>query len=287
MNVKANVKVRGSRYLWPLILVVFLLSIGCGGGTYSTSRPPSPQPQPPPGPSATPPMQGPWEILFNSDAAPSEYTVLEANLSQSGTHISVDASNALILKGEGTAPWVLVLRISGLGGQCRGSGADQVVLDGTLSNAQAVTQSMTFAVTENGALGSAVMTASVSTDGSGTLTGTYTLPAACGFPEEHGTVVGFKDSSKFSGASSYSGSVQANAITVHFASGSSGYGLSATGTYNGGSFALNGSSTGLSFNLTGTISAQAVTWFGLYDSTYNTFRIYDSDANLLGSLNGS
>ena len=47
---------------------------------------------------------------------------------------------------------------------------------------------------------------------------------------------------------------------------------------------LTGSTVGMSFNVTGTVSGQAITWFGLFDSTYNTFRIYDSDAKLLGTL---
>ena len=91
---------------------------------------------------------------------------------------------------------------------------------------------------------------------------------------------------KFSGADTYYGTFQGNAITVHFTSGT-GFGLSATGTYNGTPFTLTGSTTGLSLTLTGKISSQEVTWFGLYDSTYNTFRIYDSEAELLGTLGGN
>ena len=76
-------------------------------------------------------------------------------------------------------------------------------------------------------------------------------------------------------------------MVVHFGSDSAGYGLSATGTDDGASFVPNGSTVGMSFNVTGTISGHAVTWFGLYDSTYNTFRICDLDAKLLGTLENS
>jgi hypothetical protein len=230
-------------------------------------------------------MQGAWEVLFHSDFAPDEYTVLEANLTQSGTQLSVDPTNGLVFQAQGTAPWVMLLQVSQLGGKCGVGSADQVTFDGTLTNQQPGAQSLSFTLTENGPAGSAVMTATATTDGQGTLNGTYTLPPACGFPAEQGTFQGFKDTTRFS-SSSYGGSVQGNATVVNFASASSGYGLAASGMYNGTPFALNGSTTGLSFNLTGTISGQAVTWFGLYDSLYNTFRIYDSSANPLGGLGG-
>jgi len=224
-------------------------------------------------------MQGPWEILFHPDSAPDQYTILEANLTQSGTQLSVDPTNGLLFQAQGTVPWVLYLQVSQLGGKCGVGSADQVTFDGTLAN-----QRVSFTLTENGPSGSAVMTATATTDGTSTLDGTYTLPAACGFPAEQGTFQGFKDSTKFSGASSYSGTIQGNATAVTFTSASSGYGLTATGTYNGAPFTLNGSTTGLSLTLTGSVSGQTVTWFGLYDSLYNTFRIYDSSANQLGGL---
>lgn len=281
---KADARVRGSSYARLLVLSFSVISVGCGGGNYSSPSQPSTQP---PGPSAVSSMQGPWEILFHSDASPNQFTVLEANLSQSGTHLAVAAPSALVFQGEGTVPWVLMLRLSRLGGKCDSGQAGPVTLDGTLTNQQPVTQPVTFTLTENGALGSAVITASASTDGKGTIDGTYTLPAACGFPEEHGTVQGFKDSTKFSGNDAYGGTVLGNAATIRFASGSSGFALSATGTYNGAPLALTGSTTGLSLTLTGNVSGQAINWFGLYDSTYNSFRIYDSDANLLGELNSN
>ena len=32
-------------------------------------------------------MQGPWEVVFHSTVSPDNYTVLEANLTQAGTHV--------------------------------------------------------------------------------------------------------------------------------------------------------------------------------------------------------
>jgi hypothetical protein len=236
------------------------------------------------GGTGTAPMQGSWEVLFHPDAAPDQYTVLEANLTQSGTQLSVDPANALLFQAQGTIPWVMLLHVSQLGGKCGIGSADQVTFDSTLTNLQPVAQSLSFTLTENGPSGSAVITASATTDGTSTLDGTYTLPAACGFPAETGTFQGFKDSAKFSSLDSYAGTVQGNSTTVNFTSASSGYGLTGTGTYNGAPLALNGSTTGMSLTLTGTVSGQTATWFGLYDSTYNTFRIYDSSANQVGAL---
>jgi hypothetical protein len=283
----AKKKIGSSSRLRPLVLFLSLLSVGCGGGTYTntgagggggtggggTG-----------GSTGTASMQGSWEVLFHTDAAPDQYTVLETNLTQSGTQLSADTANGLVFQAQGTIPWVMLLHVSQLGGKCGVGSADQVTFDATLTNQQPVAQSLSFTLTENGPSGSAVITASATTDGTSTLDGTYTLPAACGFPAEQGTFQGFKDSAKFSSVDTYSGTPQGNPAVVHFASGSAGYGLSAAGTYNGAPFALSGSTTGLSLTLTGTVSGQAVTWFGLYDSTYNNFRIYDPNANLLGDL---
>ena len=281
-----TVSLRRREHLPSLLILLLSLTMTACGGAYSatnTGGGGGTGGGGTEGSTGTAPMQGAWEVLFHPDSAPDEYTVLEANLTQSGTHLSVDPTNGLVFQAQGTVPWVMTLQVSQLGGKCGVGGADQVTFDGTLTNQQPVAQSLSFILTENGPAGSAVMTATATTDGQGTLNGTYTLPAACGFPAEQGTFQGFKDSTKFSN-DSYGGSVQGNATVVNFTSASSGYGLAASGTYNGTPFALNGSTIGLSFNFTGTISGQAVAWFGLYDSLYNNFRIYDSSANPLGGL---
>jgi hypothetical protein len=159
-----------------------------------------------------------------------------------------------------------------------------VTLDGTITNHQPANDALTFTLTQTGALGVAVINASASTNGTQISDGTYTIPAACGFPEDHGTFQGFQESIKFSGVETYTGSFHGDTIMVRFASESSGFGLSASGTDNSAAFTLTGSATGFFLTLTGNISGQQVTWLLLYDSTYNTFGIYDSDANFLGSL---
>src|SRR5277367_190267 len=70
------------RFYLPLIfLSLSLINMGCGGGSYSSPAEPAPQPSPSPGAKG---MQGSWTIAFLSDVS-NDYTVLEANISQSGT----------------------------------------------------------------------------------------------------------------------------------------------------------------------------------------------------------
>jgi hypothetical protein len=263
-----------------IVLSLSLLNIGCGGGGYSS--PPQPSPQPSPNPSVQS-MQGSWTMSFHSDVS-NDYTVLEANISQSGTHVFAGATSALVYQG---ATLATTIPPTSLGSKCDSGAVGTVTLDGTLANVQPTTEAITFTVTQTGALGAAVINASASTDGTQILDGTYTVPAACGFPDDHGTFQGFQDSVKFSSADMYTGSFQGDTIVVRFTSTSTGFGLTATGTDNTTAFSLTGSSTGFFLTLTGNISGQSVTWLLLYDSTYNTFSIFDSDAKHLGTLNGT
>jgi hypothetical protein len=140
-------------------------------------------------------------------------------------------------------------------------------------------------LSETGALGSAVTTASASTNGAGISDGKYSTPAACGFPADHGTFTGYRDSFEFSGES-YSGVLNggADVIVASFNSTANTYDLTMSGTDNGVPFVLSGSTVGTSMNLTGTIAGRQASWFGLYDSTYNSFYIYNSNSSLLGAL---
>jgi hypothetical protein len=265
-------------HLRPLLLSLCLIAAGCGGSGYS----PSPQPTPSPTPTVVG-MQGSWTIYFQSSVSPNSFTVLEANLSQAGTKVFAGAPSALVYQGTtlGTT-----IPLTSLGSKCDSGAAGQVTFDGTLTNYPASIESIFFALTQIGAFGTAVITAAASTNRTQITNGTYTIPAACGFPEDHGTFEGFQDSVKFSGVDTYHGTFQGNAITVQFASDNA-FGISATGTYSGTPFTLTGSATGFFLTLTGQISGQAVTWFGLYDSTYNDIQVYDSEGKPLGLLGGS
>lgn len=276
---KANAVVRSRSYL-KLILCLSLVDIGCGGSNYS------PPAQPPPGPSVVlPSVQGSWEIQLHSEVSPNDYTVLEANLSQTGTKVFAGAPSALVYQGTTLRTSI---PLTSRGSKCDSGAVGQVTLDGTLTNQQPTTETINLTLTETGTLGTAVITASASTNGSSILDGTYTIPAACGFPADHGTFTGYKDSVAFA-ASSYSGTLNSGAdvIAANFTSKAHTFDFAVSGTDNGAQFVMTGSTVGFAVSLTGNVGGKAVDWFGLYDTTYNSFLIYDSNDQLVGSLHAS
>jgi len=272
-----NPPIRPLSHLNPLLLCLCLIVAGCGGSNYS---PPSqPPPSPTPGADVIS-MQGSWTIWFQSSVTSNTFTVLEANISQSGTSVFAGAPSALVYQGttlETTIP------LTSLGSRCDSGAVGQVTFDGAISNVHATSETLTFTLTENGNLGTAVISGSATTNGMQVLNGTYTLPPACGSPGDHGTFQGFQDSVRFSGTDPYYGNFPGNAFIVRFLSGD-GFNISVSGTDNGTPFTLTGSTTGFFLTLTGQISSQEVTWFGLYDSLYNTFQLYDSDGKPVGTL---
>jgi len=259
-----------------LTLCLSIADAGCGGGSYSSPTPQSP------GPSVVSSVQGSWEFQFHSDGSSNDYTVLEVNLTQAGAKVFAGATSALVYQG---APLQSSIPLTSRGGKCDSGGTSQVTLDGMLANEQPTTEKITFTLTEIGTLGTAVVTASASTDGSKIIDGTYTIPAVCGFPEEHGTFTAYKFPIAF-GSGVYSGTLNggADVIVATFTSTANSFDLAVSGKDNGAPFSLNGSTVGFSLSLTGNIGANAVNWFGLYDPIYNTFGIYDSDDHLLGRL---
>jgi hypothetical protein len=275
--------------LFPCVAIALASMVAACGGTYSdqTSSNPSPTNPPPPGSMSVISMQGSWVFYFHSDSSPKDFIVLEANVSQAGTHVYAGATSALLYQGESAIPYIV--GVNRFGGKCDSGGKDEIIFDGTLSNQSSTSETVTFTLSENGVLGTSVMSASATTNGLNTSDGTYTLPAGCGFPEEHGTFLayqGYPDFMRFSGADIYHGKFNGgtDSISVSFASDLSGFELTATGTDNGAPFTLSGSTIGFSMTLTGTVSGHNVVWFGLYDGLYNTFAFCDSDAKSLGSL---
>jgi hypothetical protein len=268
---------------WYLHLAVALsLTIlpGCGSTTGGGGTGSGGQTSPPAS------LDGPWEVLFHSNLAPDKLTVLEANLTSTNKHLSSETNGAVIFQTHwnGGAP---LLQVSHLGGGCHESGSDEVIFDGTVEDPKLGTQGATFTLTENSTLGSAIITATASitsTEGVTRISGTYSLPAACGLSEDNGTISGgaYKNYTTFSQSNVYTGILNGKAAVVWFAAG----GVNATGggTYDGESISLTGFASGNALTMKGVISGQQITWFALYDATYNQFFIYDPDANLLGTL---
>ena len=229
-------------------------------------------------------MEGSWIFLFHS-ALSDGCLALETNLSEVGNHVFSDRANALVFGAVSCKFSTLALQLKQLGGQCDSGSVGDVTVDATLSNLD-----VSLALSETGALGSVVTTVSASNNGGSTSNGTYTTPAACGFPADHGTVEGYQDPLYFFGET-YSGTLTfdgtAHAIVSHFASTSHTFDVTMSGTCDGTPFVLSGSTIGWSVNLTGSIAGGQVNWFGLYDPLYNDFLIYDSDSTLVGSLSNT
>jgi hypothetical protein len=229
-------------------------------------------------------MQGSWVFLFHS-AVSDGCLALEANLSEAGNHVSSDATNTLVFEPTTCTHSTIALELKHLGGQCDSGSVGDVSVDATLSGSD-----VSLALSETGSLGSVVTTASATNNGGSISNGTYSTPAACGFPEDHGTVEGYQSPISFSGET-YTGTLNfdgtAHAIVSHFTSTPNTFDLSMSGTSDGTSFALPGSTVGFSLNLTGTIAGTQVNWFGLYDPLYNDFLIYDSDSTFVGGLSHS
>ena len=182
MNARKMIEDRSVFLLAALSLSISIL--GCGGGGYGTTSPPPP-------PNSVQSMQGQWEIVFHSAVSAASYTVLEANLSQAGTHVFAGTPSSAIYQSAGMSSTSLSFQLSRFGGQCDSNGTDEVTFDGTLTNITATSETVSFTLTESGILGSAITSASVSTNGV-QVSGDYSRPAACGFPEDHGTFQGFQ-----------------------------------------------------------------------------------------------
>jgi hypothetical protein len=278
-------KLNKGRSVFLLAALSLSLSMfGCGGGGYGSSTGSGGDGGGNGGGGASVvSMQGAWEIVFQSTVSANKYTVLEANLTQAGTHVFAGAPSALLYRSTGMRPASLSLKVSEFGGQCDSNGTDEVTFDATLSNITATSETVDFTLTETGDLGSAVTTASVSTDGT-QVSGTYSTPAACGAPEDHGTFSGYRDS--LGSNNFYSGSFNggSDAIMVKIVTATQGFGITFSGTDNGAPFTLQGSTVGLSTQIDGTVGGNLVKWFLVYDSTYNVFLVFDSDAKFLGVL---
>jgi hypothetical protein len=278
--------IQGRSIFLVVALSLSLSMFGCGGGGYGNSTGSGGNGGGNgggTGGASVVSMQGSWEIVLQSTDSANKYTVLEANLTQAGTHVFAGAPSALLYRSTGTRVASLSLRVSAFGGQCDSNGTDEVTFDATLSNITATSETVDFTLTETGDLGTAVTTASVSTNGT-QVSGTYSIAAACGAPEDHGTFSGYRDSSGVN--DSYSGSFNggSDAIMVTVVTATQGFGITFSGTDNGAPFTLQGSTVGFTTELDGTVGGNPVKWFAVYDPTYNVYLVFDSAAKLVGVL---
>jgi hypothetical protein len=170
---------------------------------------------------------------------------------------------------------------TGLGGACDHGALGDDSIQATVSG-----QTLSFTLTEAGSLGTGTSTgtATVSSDGTQITSGTYTMPAACGFVGDSGTVTGAvikPFSGTFAGMLANGATTDAVTVTIS----QSNYNLSVTGTDNGAPFTLSGTVVGATFHVTGTIAGRSVEYVGLYETAANDFRVYNTSFNSLGVLN--
>jgi hypothetical protein len=250
------------------LLAALLLVAGCGGGSGSS-----------PAPVLTPPaaapvnIQGQWQVIAQSTNGGAG-VLIETNLSQNGPSVTAAKSSVVLIQGvPGT--------YTALGGEC-----DHGALGNDSIQAAVSGQTLSFTLTESGSLGSGTSTgtATVSSDGRQITGGTYSATAACGFLPDGGTLTG-AIIKPFSGtfAGMIANGSTADAVTVTISQ--TNFNLTATGTDNGTPFTLTGTVVGATFDVTGTIAGRSVEYVGLYETSANDFRVYDTSFNPLGVLN--
>jgi hypothetical protein len=250
-----------------LLIVVCAAIIGCGGGAST-----SPATITPPPTASTASFQGQWQLVAHSNVNPAGSVVVEANFSQTGSAITADKSNVVLIGG---APGAF----TSLSGEC-----DNGVLGDDSVTATISGQTVSFTLTEAGSLGTGTSTGSGTLSGSQITSGTYDTPAACGFAADSGTLTGTTIppfSGTFAGQLANStGSTDAVVVTVS----QSGYSLDAVGTDAGAPISLTGKVIGATFHVTGVVQGQSREYFGIHDTTSNILRVYDRSFNPLGSL---
>jgi hypothetical protein len=252
-----------------LFVAATFLIAGCGGGSVASPVSSTPTPVTP----TTANVQGQWQVIAQSTNGGTG-VLIETNLAQSGTNVTAVKSSVVLIQGvPGT--------YTGLGGECDNGALGDDSIQATVSG-----QTLSFTMTEAGSLGTGTSTgtATISSDGTQITSGTYTTAAACGFQMDNGTLTGAvikPFSGTFAGMLANGSTTDAVTVTIS----QSGYNLSVAGTDNGTPFTLSGTVVGATFNVTGTIAGQSVQYVGLYETSANDFRVYDTSFNPLGVLN--
>jgi hypothetical protein len=232
-------------------------------------------------PSFTPvTIQGQYEVEAKSSATPGAVSLIEANFTQTGTDLFASKGNVVLIGGALNNTFIT---LEGVAGECDEGVLGQDSIQGAFT---AATQA-NITLTESGALGigTASANATFSSDGTKITSGTYTVPAQCGFQADSGNVIGVQVP-PFNGAyagilQNSSGGQDAVILTVS----QSGLNLTVTGTDNGTPFTLTGSVVGATFEVSGTIAGQSLNVIGLYDVVNNDYLVYDEQGNYLGQLN--
>lgn len=232
----------------PLV-AIFALS-ACGGGGSNSVTPPST-------PASTPVnAQGQWQIVAHSTVTPSQYLLIGANLSQTGSAISSTPLNTAVVAvnydGRQSYGWQL-------GGACGAGQLGTVSIDGTIANGTA----LTFTFSEGGQAGTNTVAASgtISADGK-TINGTYTAPAGCGFSSDAGTFTASQVnlSGTYDLDPNFSSALGSGTVVV---SQGNNYTVTVSGTVNGSTLSATGDVIGGLFSVAGAYNGSQVSYVGV------------------------
>jgi hypothetical protein len=256
-------------------LIVAFSVAGCGSGGSRSSNSGG-------GSSSFTPVniQGQYEVQANSSVTPGAVSLIEVNFTQTDTSVFAPKGSVVVIDGTLNSSFITLQTVAG---ECDNG---VLGLDSVQGNFSAATQAA-VTLTETGSLGTGTATANVtfSPDGTKITSGTYNVPAQCGFQPDSGNVVGVQIppfSGTYSGMLANSSGGQ-DAVIV--AVSQTGMSLTANGTDNGSSFTLNGTVVGATYNVSGTIAGEQVQTLGLYDIVNNDFLVYDDQGDYLGQLN--
>jgi hypothetical protein len=255
-----------------VLLGVFLIGCGSSGNGNNGGG----------GSSFTPVnIQGQYEARVISSSNPSDVSLIEVNFTQTGT--SVSASTANVVLADGTLS-DNVITINALGGECDGGSLGQDSIEGTFTSATEATVNLSEAGN-----GTASANVTFSSDGTQITSGSYSVPAQCGYSADSGSVTGTQIQ-PFSGTyagmlENSSGGQDPYVVTVS----QNGLNLNVTGTASGVQFTLTGSVIGATFNVSGTIAGEQEQAVGIWDHINNDFLVFgvqsDGSIEYVGTLN--
>lgn len=248
------------------------IAVGCGGGSNSSNSGST-------GSQTTPQIAGSWEIIATSNQPPAGVanlqTRIETGLTQNGGSVSATNPQLVGLKFSHSANDFSAFEYQ-IGGFCQGN-FPTVSLTGTID----ATNNFTFTMTENGIPFTG--TGTLQTDGS--ITGTYTGGGTtC---PDSGTFVANKAVS-LTGNYINTFDVGDPSLTISLAEGSSSGALTAqVFDSTDGAFSLAGQAYGNAGQVSGTLDATTVTYYGLFthDQKNNPLLIVvDQTFSLVGVL---